>query len=863
MLTTMSVFQNFITASIYVFRYFCCLSCVLSTALTFVGHVYADNLSRNSLLAVYIFKLAEHVQWQNASQKKYYHFYLIDEDRYIENELNKIAQIRKLHGKEFKVTRSTGVSVPLNTEVVFVANNSIDKYNQIFLVTKNQNILIISENLRNDRNALIDLQENDQNEFSFQINKANILNRNFGLNPDIILLGGTEIDVAQLYKEGMQNLQAQSLVLKEFEKEIDSHKNRSKQLSNDLEKTKKEESRLSQQLLEAKGQIILQNDEIRYLQEKIEKERMDLKKLQVQSANIRNIINDRNKIISEAEKRQRELQSAIVDKTRVLDKKSKQIQVAAKQLEEQESVISTQKRFLILVAITGLLSILLFVLTLIAYRNKKLSHQLLEQKSMELADAKKIAEHHALAKSMFLSKMSHELRSPLNSIIGFSHLIYKNQMTPEVIKKHSGIISQSANHLLTLINDVLEMAKIEAGKVEFHEEDIDFLAMIKDVENMLQTAVQQKGLTLSFELAKSCPSYIRTDASKLRRIFINLINNAVNNTNEGGVVVRIKCEPGQDDKVNMICEVEDSGVGISPEDLETIFIPFEQLMQTRSKNTHSGTGLGLSICKELVRNMGGSINVESKLNVGSVFKFNVLVSEILNEALLSNVRVEKVFLGVKPGQKKTKALIVEDLEDNRLYLKNILVDSNCEVEIAVDGLVAIEVFKNTNPDIIFMDRRMPRMDGINAMQRIRELPGGKDTKIVAITASAFKEDQERIMEYGFDEFIRKPFLIEEIHDCLVRHLNVEFIYQYGLNDMDQGGSNQLNDIDLNQFHKEIPLATRRAFKSAVLALDIENVSDVINNISQELPELAADLQKLVDEFNFSKLQAIVDSSSDL
>ncbi|MDR4517521.1 MAG: YfiR/HmsC family protein [Nitrosomonas sp.] len=833
---------------------FCILFVVLASKNTY-AHANTTHPKEN-LLAVYIFKLAEHIQWPHAAQKSRYHFHLIDENNRVEQQLKNISHIRKLHEKEFIVTRSTGANIPEGVELVFIAHDKIEEYSQIFSSTENTSTLLITERLHNDRIALIDLHENIDHEISFQINKANILNRNLGLNPDIILLGGTEIDVAALYKEGLQNIQAQNEKLDNLQKEIDSQQKRDEQLKTDLKETKQAGEQLSSQLTKAEQRINQQNIKIGQLQKEIEIKHGELETLRNKTLEIEEVITHKNKVIEERETQSKKLKLAILENSRILDEKKNEIKFTATQLEMQESIISNQKKFLILSIIIGLLSVLLLVLTYLAYRNKNSSNKLLESNAKELALAKKMAEHHTLAKSMFLSNMSHELRSPLNAIIGFSHLINKNPLTPTAIKENSNIIMRSANHLLELINDVLEMAKIESGKIELNEVDFDLFGLLEDVENMTRILAKEKNLSLIFDFSRTCPHYIRADEKKIRRIFINLLNNAIKFTEEGGIALRLKCSSAGNDLTRMFCEIEDSGIGITADNLKKIFNPFTQATMIQAKNGMPGTGLGLSICKELIEHMQGSITAESQPGVGTVFKFDFIVSNASQNVLPRNLDSEMQYPSVKKGQEKVKALIVEDIEDNRLYLDNILRNSHCSVVSVLNGLEAVNAFKSSQFDIIFMDRRMPVMDGIEATTQIRKLPGGKDIKIIAVTASAFKEDQEKIMRHGFDDFIRKPYLVEEIHNCLTKHLKLEFIYQPVSPEAGEKDTNNKN-AELKEKLQGLTTEEITMLRSIVLALDIENAINFINTIKKQHPELADDLQQLVESYNFGYIQTLI------
>ncbi|UJP05895.1 MAG: YfiR/HmsC family protein [Nitrosomonas sp.] len=818
--------------------------------------------ARDKVIAVYIFRLAEHVQWQNASRKKHYQFHIIDDDVDVVSQLRNIAQTSKLHDKSFTVTHDAIGNIPDNAEVVFIAKGKSALYPKVFEQTAGKNILLISDNLMNDRITLIDLKENANHEISFRINRANILNRNLGLNPDIILLGGAEIDVARLYKEGLRNLQEQDQKMVEVQQSMASLKSQSQQLQTDLSQARQEEAQLARKLFQAEEMINRQNQQIAAEQRTLEQKKTEVNQLKSEIEKIQNDIANKNAIIVSADQQLMVLEKNIAQKTGILTQKNHEIALASELLEKQGAIIDYQKNLMLLVTLVGILAILLLVGTFRGYRNKKLANEQLKQNAIELNEAKKIAEQHTLAKSMFLSNMSHELRSPLNSIIGFAQLINENANTPAEILEQSRIIARSGNYLLALINDVLEIAKIESGKIEFYNEDVDFFALIRDVENMSRIAAEKKGLNIIMDFSSTCIGYVYTDAAKLRQIFINLINNAIKYTRSGGVAVRIRCGPlDESNQFRMYCEVEDSGIGIHADDLQKIFQPFEQVRDPggNSDLLNQGTGLGLSICKQLIESMHGSISVESTLGVGSIFKFDVAIRRSHEEQAAHKAEAEKVSVRVKPGQRIIKALIVEDLSDNELYLRKILEESNCVILSATNGKDAVKLFNSWQPDIIFMDRRMPVMDGIEATQIIRQSPGGNAVKIIAVTASVFKEDQQKIMQHGFDDFIRKPYLINEIRDSLVKHMQLEFVYH-----VHEAQQKQLSETVIQHIEdlQKLPTETKVRLRKAIMALELEETLQIIASFEDVYPGLAVSMTKLVEMYDFVHLQEVVGSLVD-
>jgi len=344
--------------------------------------------------------------------------------------------------------------------------------------------------------------------------------------------------------------------------------------------------------------------------------------------------------------------------------------------------------------------------------------ELVEVRTEELKVAKDAAEASKetadkanRAKSEFLANMSHELRTPLNAVLGFSQLMQNDSNANETQRENLQIINRSGEHLLTLINDVLDMSKIEAGRSTLEPEDFDLGGMVRDIIDLMGNRAEAKGLQLILDQSSAFPRYVHTNPAKIRQVLINLLGNAVKYTNEGGITLRLGATSTDGSKVRLACEVEDSGIGISEEDMERIFEPFAQVgEQTDAK----GTGLGLSITRQYVELMGGELTVESKVGKGSVFRFEIPVEKVAVEDIEQAEPSRGQVIGLEPGQPSWRILIVEDQLENRLLLKKLLEQVGFEVHEAVNGQEAIDVFEEWRPHFIWMDRRMPLMDGLEA-----------------------------------------------------------------------------------------------------------------------------------------------------
>jgi CheY-like chemotaxis protein/nitrogen-specific signal transduction histidine kinase len=485
----------------------------------------------------------------------------------------------------------------------------------------------------------------------------------------------------------------------------------------------------------------------------------------------------------------------------------------------------------------------------------------------QLQIAKEKAEVANQAKSTFLANMSHELRSPLNVILGFAQLMTRGQDLPPHHQENLNIIRRSGEHLLILINQVLNLSKIEAGRTTLNETNFDLFRLLNDLEDMFGLKADDRHLQLVFEREPEVPQYVRTDEVKLRQVLINLLNNALKFTEQGSVTLRVRSKEygvGSKEENTLLLPtpyfllhfaVEDTGIGIAPADIYNLFEAFTQT--EAGQQTQEGTGLGLAISRKFVQLMGGDIEVESEPGRETTFSFDIQVRLVAETEIKTKQPARRV-IGLEPDQPHYRILVVDDSWMNRQLLVKLLRPFGFAVREAENGQEAIDVWNEWEPHLIWMDMRMPVLDGYEATKQIKATTKGQATTIIALTASSLEEERAVVLSAGCDDFMRKPFIEADIFEAMHQHLGVRFVYEETKGDASAAISKAYLE-ELESGMATLPADWVANFREAVIALDTDLIATCIDQIRSQNERLADVLAGLVDDFEFDKVLDIIES----
>ncbi|HZV65704.1 MAG TPA: ATP-binding protein [Telluria sp.] len=476
-------------------------------------------------------------------------------------------------------------------------------------------------------------------------------------------------------------------------------------------------------------------------------------------------------------------------------------------------------------------------------RHRNHLEELVAERTAALSVAVKEAKAASRAKSMFLATMSHELRTPLNSVIGFSHLM-QGSATMSADEKHNmAIIHRSGQHLLTLINDILELSKVEAGRLTLQSTAFDPRAMLRDVLDMVRPRADQNGLALALDI-DGVPHAVRADAARLRQVLLNLLSNAVKFVEQGSVTLELRGRALADGRHALAFAVRDTGAGIAPADQARIFEPFVQA----EGGAREGTGLGLTIAREFVRLMGGRLELDSAPGAGSVFRFTIEA-----EAAPAAASDAAEVVALAPGQHGRRILLVDDKEEGRKLLAAMLAPLGFALSEAADGHAALAAVAAERPDLVFMDWRMPGLDGLEATRLLRA-GAGWQPKVVMLTASAFEDERQQALAAGADAFLRKPVECDKLFDTIEGLLGLRFTRrgaQAAPHDAEALSEADLRDLAPDQ---------RAALRGALQELNLGRVGQLLAPLRAGHPRLAAGIERMLARHQYPQLCGLIDAA---
>ena len=462
------------------------------------------------------------------------------------------------------------------------------------------------------------------------------------------------------------------------------------------------------------------------------------------------------------------------------------------------------------------------------------------------------------AKSVFLANMSHELRTPLNAILGFAQLLLRDTPPADPRRDNLTIITKSGEHLLALINDVLDLAKIESRRTTLEPKEFDLAELLDDLVVMLRSRAEGKGLKLFIDRTSSFPRFVRTDPAKLRQCLINVVGNAIKFTKAGHVSIRLSVPPSQPTpgRITLLFEVADTGPGIAEDDLQRIFRPFEQ---ARNRPEAEGTGLGLAITREYVNLLGGAISVESHPGRGSTFRFTLACEPAEAPSLLPSPELDGPVLGVERAG-DFRVLIVDDKDDQRLLLRKLLEGYGFPIREAADGPAALELARLWQPHLVLLDRRMPAPDGITTARELRKLPNADAMRILAISALAFRDEQHEMLAAGCDAFLKKPLRAGELLNAIAELLPIRLLRPPPESASQARAPAPLSESEEDQRRKtlarliaELTPESRRELRAAADSADF----DALAAFATRHPQLRPGLHPLLAAYRYDLIAELI------
>jgi len=840
----------------------------------FITAVFGQKLIHTSedLDAAFVFLISKNITWPNESKIKKFHIAIVNPQHKTLKAFKKMTKGLILKKKPIVIDPITLNDLKYqykNYQVIFYSQRYAKEVLNLVDLFDNYPLLLISKNC-NTQKFMIDLHENEFNKIDIRVNPEFIHKHNLSISNEIILTSGKRVGISKLFETSIRSLKKQEKSYKEYlqqnnalKKEIQNYKTKLTQMQSKVDSLQKQINTHHKLLQKQRKQIKNKDKELTHITKELKKEEQNFykkqkqlkallneytlaqKKLQLQQDLIqknKSILQKKEALIKQKEKLLTEKEKLIAKKDNLI--KEKQTQTQKLDLKIKETTTQLQQKNQTIKQQSMVLYLLIFIVMIIVlfafyiYRTKN-KYAILNE---ELAKAKEKADYANRSKSIFLANMSHELRTPLNAILGFSQLLSKDDSITNKNKKLLQNIYKAGTFLLALINDVLDISKIEAGKVILHEAPTDLKQLLNDIVMFTKSSLEKKGLELNLKLDEKIPQCIIADKDKLRQIILNYVTNAIKYSEKGIITISLKIKENK-----LLIEVSDMGHGIKEEELQDIFKPF---IQVGKASEHTGTGLGLTITKRYVQSMGGDVAVKSVYKKGSAF-YATIPYKICKKTDKIQQNIHHNIIGVEKPQKPYTSLIVDDNETNRELLAQILTSEvQSKIVFAHNGYEAIELFEKFHPQIIWIDKKMPYLNGEEATRAIRKLKNGKDVIIIGLTASIFEEDEKQLLEAGMDEIILKPYELEDIYKILHKYFGLDYIYEDTRSFKKETAFSHKEFINaLEKIDKEL---LQKLYEKALL-LEKDEIEEMIEEISEQNQKFAQMLLYLVDEMQYGTI----------